>query len=77
MSAVAPNSVIERVRQVEGDVAIFAHGHLLRILASRWCLLPAVAGERLALSPASLSVLGYEHGNPVVWLWNDTSHLRG
>ena len=70
-------SVIERVRGVEGDVALFAHGHFLRIMASRWCLLPAVAGERLVLSPASLSVLGYERDNPAVWLWNDTCHLRG
>jgi probable phosphoglycerate mutase len=46
-------------------------------MASRWCLLPPVAGERLALSPASLSVLGYERDNPVVWLWDDTCHLRG
>ena len=71
------DSVIERVRRVEGDVALFAHGHFLRIMASRWCLLPPVAGERLALSPASLSVLGYERDNPVVWLWDDTCHLRG
>ena len=71
------DSVIERVRRVEGDVALFAHGHFLRIMASRWCLLPPVAGERLALSPGSMSVLGYERDNPAVWLWNDTCHLRG
>jgi len=69
------DSVIARVLAVEGDVALFAHGHLLRILAARWCRLPAVAGERLALSPASVSVLGYEHESAVIALWNDTSHL--
>ncbi|MGD1033882.1 MAG: histidine phosphatase family protein [Candidatus Dormibacteria bacterium] len=69
------DAVIERVLAVEGDVALFAHGHLLRILAARWCRLPAVTGERLALSPASVSVLGYERESSVIALWNDTSHL--
>jgi broad specificity phosphatase PhoE len=69
------DSVIERVRGVAGDVALFAHGHFLRILASRWCDLPALAGESLALSAAAVSVLGYEREDPVIWLWNDTSHL--
>jgi len=68
-------SVIERVRGMPGDVALFAHGHLLRILAARWCELAVLAGERLALSPAAVSVLGYEREATVVWLWNDTSHL--
>ncbi len=69
------DSVIEQVRGVAGDVALFAHGHFLRILASRWCDLPALAGEALALSAAAVSVLGYEREDPVIWLWNDTSHL--
>jgi broad specificity phosphatase PhoE len=69
------DAVIERVRGVAGDVALFAHGHFLRILASRWCDLPALAGESLALSAAAVSVLGYEREDPVIWLWNDTSHL--
>jgi probable phosphoglycerate mutase len=71
------DSVIARVRAVDGDVALFAHGHLLRILAARWCRLPVLTGESLALSPAAVSVLGYEREAPCVWLWNDTSHLVG
>jgi len=69
--------VLSEVRAVEGDVALFAHGHVLRVLASRWIQQPAAFGERLALSTASVSVLGREHSTEVLWLWNDTSHLRG
>ncbi len=64
------------VAQVEGNVALFAHGHLLRVLAARWMELPPQGGARLALSTSSLSVLGLERGNRVVWTWNDVSHLR-
>jgi broad specificity phosphatase PhoE len=67
--------ILSEVRAVEGDVAIFSHGHMLRILTARWIRSPAALGERLALSTASLSVLGYEHSSEVIWLWNDVSHL--
>lgn len=69
------DSVIDEIRRVDGDVALFAHGHLLRILAARWCGLPARAGEHLAFSAAALSVLGADRGDPIIWSWNDTSHL--
>jgi probable phosphoglycerate mutase len=71
------DSVIGRVHLVAGDVALFAHGHFLRILATRWCGLPILAAERLELSAAAVSVLGSDRDGPVIWLWNDTSHLSG
>lgn len=53
-----------------GDVCLVGHGHALRILAAVWLGLPAVDGRLLALSPASVSVLGHEHGRPVIARWN-------
>ena len=51
--------VIARVRG--GDVLVFAHRDILRILAVRWVALPALEARRLYLETASLSVLGYDH----------------
>ncbi len=63
--------VIDRVLQVEGgDVALFAHGHVLRILAATWLGLPPEAGRLFALAPATVSVLGYEHDYRVIGVWN-------
>ena len=62
--------VIAEVRGVDGDVLIFAHGHVLRVLAARWLGQPAEAGRHYALQTASLSVLSYEHRDPVIRHWN-------
>jgi probable phosphoglycerate mutase len=69
--------VVSRVRAVQGDVLLFSSGHFLRVLAARWLGLEPGAGRFLVLSTASLSALGYEHGlaQPVIRLWNDTSHV--
>jgi broad specificity phosphatase PhoE len=73
--------VIERVRPLvdpdsptalDGDVALVAHGHLLRVLAARWLSLPVAAGAYFLLSTASVSALGFEHGRPGIALWNQT-----
>jgi len=62
--------VIAQVRQVAGDVLIFAHGHVLRVLAARWLDEPPGGGRHYALQTAALSVLGYEHEDPVISRWN-------
>jgi broad specificity phosphatase PhoE len=66
--------VIERALAADGDVALFAHGHLLRILGARWIGLPASYGGSLLLSTGSLSELGFERERRAIALWNDTSH---
>ncbi|MHB1077201.1 histidine phosphatase family protein [Thiobacillus sp.] len=68
--------VIDRIRALESDVLVFAHGHLLRILMARWIALPALEARRLYLETASLSVLGYDHDldEPVIRLLNDARH---
>jgi probable phosphoglycerate mutase len=63
-------SVIARVLQAEGDVALFSHGHMLRVLASCWVGLPPQTGRFLALGTASLSALGYERATRVITRWN-------
>jgi broad specificity phosphatase PhoE len=64
--------VIARAAAATGDVALFGHGHMLRVLAARWLELEPTGGRLLALSTGSLSVLGYEHGTRVVQGWNRT-----
>lgn len=58
-----------------GEVAIFSHGHFLRALASAWLELPASRGRSFALHADSISILGHEHGNRVIWSWDWTPHL--
>ncbi|HXG26357.1 MAG TPA: histidine phosphatase family protein [Candidatus Binatia bacterium] len=63
--------VIRRVRQATGDVAVFAHGHVLRIFAARWLGEPPSEGRLYALSTATVSVLGWERETPVIERWNE------
>jgi probable phosphoglycerate mutase len=62
--------VIERARQADGDVALFGHGHMLRVLTARWCELDPREGRRFPLGPATLNVLGWEHEYSTLQLWN-------
>lgn len=64
--------VVSRVRDVDGDVLLFSHGHFLRVLAARWVGEEPGFGARLALSTATISRLGSEHALPVVLEWNRT-----
>ena len=62
--------LIARVRATGQDVAMFAHGHLFRVLVARWIGLPATAGSHFLLDTATMSVLGYYMGVPAVKRWN-------
>jgi type I restriction-modification system DNA methylase subunit len=68
--------VIARVRACAGDVLLFAHRDIFRVLAARWLGLAAREGRYFYLATASLSVLGYHHDldEPVIHLWNDARH---
>lgn len=69
--------VIAELRALTGDAAVFAHGHMLRVLAARWIGLAPWAGQLLALDPATISVLGYERETPVLRSWNVTAASAG
>jgi broad specificity phosphatase PhoE len=62
--------VISRIRPVEEDVALFAHGHVLRVLAARWIGLPPEGGQHFLLDTGTLCVLGYYRNVPAIRIWN-------
>ncbi|HLI57574.1 MAG TPA: histidine phosphatase family protein [Actinomycetota bacterium] len=64
--------VIAEVRSAPGDVALFAHGHVLRILTARWLRLAPDGGRCFAFSPAAIGLLGYEHADSVIVHWNES-----
>jgi probable phosphoglycerate mutase len=69
--------VIARLRGLDGNVALFSHGHFGRVLAARWIGLSVEQAQHLLLSTASLSVLCYEHDRtdqPAIALWNSSAH---
>lgn len=68
--------VIARARSARGDVAIFGHGHALRVLGARWLGLPAQGGRHFLLAPATLCVLTSYQSIPTVKRWNTPLMLR-
>jgi broad specificity phosphatase PhoE len=64
--------VIAEVKSSGGGVAVFSHGHMLRVIGARWIALGAERGERLGLSTAAICVLGHERETAVIARWNDT-----
>ncbi|MBV8220102.1 MAG: histidine phosphatase family protein, partial [Solirubrobacterales bacterium] len=62
--------VIARARAASGDVALFAHGHFLRVLAARWLGLPVEHGQHFLLDTGTLSVLSYYRHIPAIKIWN-------
>jgi len=69
--------LIERVERVAGDVALFAHGHILRVLGACWMGLAPIYGRNLGLHTATISVLGYERETRVIEVWNQPPPMDG
>jgi broad specificity phosphatase PhoE len=75
-----PQAVQKRAEQFlsqisSKNVAIFAHAHILRVLAMCWLHLPLKTARHFVLSTASVSTLGWEHTSPAIICWNDIHHL--
>jgi probable phosphoglycerate mutase len=66
------DAVLDRTRPLlpQGSVILVAHGHVLRVLTARWLGLPPAAGRLFRLGTGTVSVLGTEHGRPVIDSWN-------
>jgi len=67
--------LIAHLRALDGNAALFSHGHFGRVLAARWIGLPVSEAQRFFLDTASLSILGYEPNHPqvpVIVLWNSS-----
>ena len=64
--------VIAELGELDGPMAVFSHGHTLRVLGARWIALDPALGARLGLSTAATSLLGHEHGMAILAAWNLT-----
>jgi broad specificity phosphatase PhoE len=68
--AARTQKVIDRAAQSGGDVALFAHAHVLRILAATWLGQDPREGRLFALGTGSISTLGFERETRVISTWN-------
>ena len=66
--------VIAKAHAIEGNVALFAHGHVFRVLAARWIGLSSRAGQHFLLNTATLNILGYYRDTPALKIWNAPLH---
>ena len=64
--------VIERAKEAGGDVALFSHGHILRVMAATWLGLQPTEGRCFTLGTGTYSVLGYEHEYTTTLVWNQS-----
>jgi broad specificity phosphatase PhoE len=62
--------LVDELASVEGDVARFSPGHVLRVLTARWLTLPPESGALFALGTGTLSILGFEREVRVIRRWN-------
>ncbi len=69
--------VIRRCLATRGNVLLFSHGHFSRMIAAMWLELPATRGRSFGLKAGSISVLGFEHSNRVLWQWDRVDTFEG
>lgn len=70
-------SVIDRCLAAPGNALLFSHGHFSRMIATMWLELPAARGRSFGLKAGSISILGFEHENRVIWQWNRVDSFEG
>ena len=70
-------SVLGRCLATSGNVLLFSHGHFSRMLATMWLELPPSRGRSFGLKAGSISVLGFEHANRVIWQWDRVDTFEG
>jgi broad specificity phosphatase PhoE len=69
-AAARAKKVIEEIKGTTGSVAVFSHGHMLRIFACAYLGLPPENGQHLQVDTCSISILSHEHEMPTIKLWN-------
>jgi broad specificity phosphatase PhoE len=62
--------VVEELDGLDGDAIVFAHGHVLRVIAARWLRLGPESGTLFKLDTGTLSALGWERETRVITRWN-------
>ncbi|MFM1830344.1 MAG: hypothetical protein RLZZ558_684 [Planctomycetota bacterium] len=69
--------LLRSIAATPGSVALFTHGHFARLIIAAWLQLPASRGRSFAIRAGSVTVLGLEHGNPVIWAAGDVPGTPG
>ena len=72
--------LIAKLKELDGNVALFSHGHLGRALGARWIGVPILYADGLLLGTASISILSFQHQSilqPAIQLWNSSLEIHG
>lgn len=69
-AAVRCQRVIDTAGSAGGNVALFAHGHILRVLTATWLNLPPSEGKHFILDTSTISILAHERETPAIKMWN-------
>jgi len=70
-------ALLQKINETTGNIALFSHGHFSRLIIAEWLQLPASRGRSFAIRAGSVTVLGFEHANPVIWAAGDIPGTPG